>query len=84
MFTYATTDELVRDVRRRGAEIRAAGAGEAADLLENHVGSFWTTTTEFLVELLSLLDAVRPTVPASAQDRLSALYAGAKQLADLS
>lgn len=84
MFTYATTDEVVRDVRRMGAELRAAGAGEAADLLENHVGSFWTTATEFLVELLSLLDAVRPTVPASAQDRLSALYAGAKQLADLS
>ena len=83
MFSYATTEEVAHDVRRVAAELRAAGAGEAADVLENHVSSFWTTTTEFLVELLSLLDAVRPTVPASVQDRLVALSAGAKQLANL-
>jgi hypothetical protein len=83
VFSYATTEEVARDARRMAAELRAAGAGEVADLLENHVSSFWTTSTEFLVELLSLLDAVRPTVPSSVQDRLSVLYAGAKHLANL-
>ena len=78
--------QVREEVAALASALRAQGKGAEAATIEAFNSSFWTTTTEYLVELLNVLDRIGSAAPmqsASISARVDSVKSAARRLSNL-